>query len=335
MGSVVSFVALLLLAAQPAIAHAASSASSGQASTAAGQTYPVRPIRLIVPYPAGGPTDFVGRTVGQKLSQYLGQQVVVDNRPGAGTVIGSELVARAAPDGYTLLFGTGGGTFLAPLMLPKVPYDPHRDFEPVAMLVMSPQVLVVHPSVPANSVGELIALAKAKPGVLNFASVGTGTSPHLGGELFQSLTGTKIVHVPYKGTAPAMTDLISGQVQMMFTSMPTVLAHVKSGKLRLLGTGGTKRSAAIGDTPPIAETVPGFELVTWYGVFAPVRTPEAIVKRLNAEIAKVLADPESRERMTAQGLEPTPMTPDQVRRYTQEETKRWTRLIKAAGISSP
>jgi tripartite-type tricarboxylate transporter receptor subunit TctC len=335
MGSVLSFVALLLLAAQPAIAHAASSASSGQASTAAGQTYPVRPIRLIVPYPAGGPTDFVGRTVGQKLSQYLGQQVVVDNRPGAGTVIGSELVARAAPDGYTLLFGTGGGTFLAPLMLPKVPYDPHRDFEPVAMLVMSPQVLVVHPSVPANSVGELIALAKAKPGVLNFASVGTGTSPHLGGELFQSLTGTKIVHVPYKGTAPAMTDLISGQVQMMFTSMPTVLAHVKSGKLRLLGTGGTKRSAAIGDTPPIAETVPGFELVTWYGVFAPVRTPEAIVKRLNAEIAKVLADPESRERMTAQGLEPTPMTPDQVRRYTQEETKRWTRLIKAAGISSP
>jgi tripartite-type tricarboxylate transporter receptor subunit TctC len=335
MGSVLSFVALLLLAAQPAIAHAASSASPGQASTAAGQTYPVRPIRLIVPYPAGGPTDFVGRTVGQKLSQYLGQQVVVDNRPGAGTVIGSELVARAAPDGYTLLFGTGGGTFLAPLMLPKVPYDPHRDFEPVAMLVMSPQVLVVHPSVPANSVGELIALAKAKPGVLNFASVGTGTSPHLGGELFQSLTGTKIVHVPYKGTAPAMTDLISGQVQMMFTSMPTVLAHVKSGKLRLLGTGGTKRSAAIGDTPPIAETVPGFELVTWYGVFAPVRTPEAIVKRLNAEIAKVLADPESRERMTAQGLEPTPMTPDQVRRYTQEETKRWTRLIKAAGISSP
>jgi len=335
MWSVLSFVALLLLAAQPAIAHAASSASPGQASTAAGQTYPVRPIRLIVPYPAGGPTDFVGRTVGQKLSQYLGQQVVVDNRPGAGTVIGSELVARAAPDGYTLLFGTGGGTFLAPLMLPKVPYDPHRDFEPVAMLVMSPQVLVVHPSVPANSVGELIALAKAKPGVLNFASVGTGTSPHLGGELFQSLTGTKIVHVPYKGTAPAMTDLISGQVQMMFTSMPTVLAHVKSGKLRLLGTGGTKRSAAIGDTPPIAETVPGFELVTWYGVFAPVRTPEAIVKRLNAEIAKVLADPESRERMTAQGLEPTPMTPDQVRRYTQEETKRWTRLIKAAGISSP
>jgi tripartite-type tricarboxylate transporter receptor subunit TctC len=302
------------------------------AVTAIAQSYPVRPIRLIVPYPAGGPTDFVGRTVGQKLSQFLGQQVVVDNRPGAGTIIGSELVARAAPDGYTLLFGTGGGTFLAPLMLPKVPYDPHRDFEPVAMLVMSPQVLVVHPSVPANSVSELIALAKAKPGVLNFASVGNGTSPHLGGELFQSLTGTKIVHVPYKGTAPAMTDLISGQVQMMFTSMPTVLAHVKSGKLRLLGTGGRKRSAAIGDTPPIGETVPGFELITWYGVFAPARTPESIIRRLNTEIGKVLADPASRDPMTAQGLEPTTMTPEEVRRHTQEETKRWTRLIKAAGI---
>ena len=316
MRSVLVFVALSLIAAEAAIA----------------QAYPVRPIRLVVPYPAGGPTDFVGRTVGQKLSQFLGQQVVVDNRPGAGTIIGSELVARGAPDGYTLLFGTGGGTFLAPLMLPKVPYDPHRDFEPVAMLVMSPQVLVVHPSVPAQSVSELVALAKAKPGVLNFASVGTGTSPHLGGELFQSLTKTKIVHVPYKGTAPAMTDLISGQVQMMFTSMPTVLAHVKSGKLRLLGTGGTKRSAAIADTPPIAETVPGFELITWYGVFAPASTPAAIIQRLNAEIAKALADPESRERMMSQGLEPTPMTPEEVRRYTQEETKRWTRLIKAAGI---
>jgi tripartite-type tricarboxylate transporter receptor subunit TctC len=299
---------------------------------AGAQSYPVRPIRLIVPYPAGGPTDFVGRTVGQKLSQLLGQQVVVDNRPGAGTIIGSELVARAAPDGYTLLFGTGGGTFLAPLILPNVPYEPLRDFAPVAMLVQSPQVLVVHPSVPATNVKELVALAKAKPGALNFASVGTGTSPHLGGELLQSLTGTKIVHVPYKGTAPAMTDLIAGQVQLMFSSMPTVLAHVKAGRLRLLGTGGTRRSAVIPDTPPIAETVPGFELVTWYGIFAPTRTPDSIVKRLNAEIAKVLVDPESRDRMAAQGLEPTIMTPDELRRYTQQDVSRWSRLIKSANI---
>jgi tripartite-type tricarboxylate transporter receptor subunit TctC len=304
------------------------------AHAAAAQSYPVRPIRLIVPYPAGGPTDFVGRTVGQKLSQFLGQQVVVDNRPGAGTIIGSELVARAAPDGYTILFGTGGGTFLAPLILPNVPYDPLRDFSPVTMLVQSPQVLVTHPSVAARSIAELIALAKAKPGALNFASVGTGTSPHLGGELFQALTGTKIVHVPYKGTAPALTDLISGQVQMMFSSMPTVLAHVKAGRLRLLGTGGTKRSAVIPDTPSISEVVPGFELITWYGIFAPARTPPAIVRRLNTEIVKVLNDPESRDRLTAQGLEPAPMTPEELKRYTEQDTSRWARLIKAAGIKS-
>jgi tripartite-type tricarboxylate transporter receptor subunit TctC len=217
-------------------------------------------------------------------------------------------------------------------MLPKVPYDPHRDFAPVAMLVQSPQVLVVHPSVAAKSVGELIALAKAKPGVLNFASVGTGTSPHLGGELFQALTGAKLVHVPYKGTAPAMTDLISGQVQVMFTSMPTVLAHVKAGRLRLLGTGGNKRSAVIPDTPPIGETVLGFELITWYGVFAPARTPAAIVKRLNADIGQVLNDPESRERLGGQGLEPVVMTPEELKRYTTRDSERWAKLIRSAGI---
>ena len=304
------------------------------AQSLAAQSYPNRPIRLVIPYPPGGPTDFVGRIVGQKISQSLGQQVVVDNRPGAATVIATELVARAAPDGYTLLFGTGGGTFLAPLMLPKVPYDPHKDFDPVSMLVQSPQVLVVHPSVAANSVKELIALAKAKPGTFNFASVGTGTSPHLGGELFQSLAGIKIQHIPYKGTAPAMTDLISGQVHMMFTSMPTVLAHVKGGRLKLLGTGGTKRSAAIPDTPLVSDTLPGFELITWYGIFVPVRTPEAVINRLNAEIVKALADPESRERMSSQGLEPHPMTPAELRRYTQQDSSRWARLIKAAGIKS-
>ena len=304
------------------------------AQALAAQPYPARPIRLVVPYPPGGPTDFVGRIVGQKLSQSLGQQVVVDNRPGAGTIIGSELVARAAPDGYTLLFGTGGGTFLAPLMLPNVPYDPHRDFAPVSMLVQSPQVLVVHPSVAAHSVSELIALAGAKPGTLNFASVGTGTSPHLDGELFRSLAGIKLVHVPYKGTAPAMTDLISGQVHIMFTSMPTVLAHVKGGRLRLLGTGGSKRSAVIPETPPIAETLPGFELVTWYGIFAPARTPDAIVRRLNADIVKTLADPESRDRLAAQGLETMPTTPEELKRYTQQDSNRWARLIKAAGIKT-
>ena len=304
------------------------------ATAAFAQSYPARPIRLVIPYPAGGPTDFVGRLVGQKLSTLVGQQVVVDNRPGAGTIIGSELIARAAPDGYSLLFGTGGGTFLAPLMLPKVPYDPQKDFEPVAMLVQSPQVLVVHPSVPANSVRELVALAKAKPGSLNFASVGTGTSPHLGGELLKSLTATNIVHVPYKGTAPAMTDLIAGQVHLMFSSMPTVLAHVKAGRLRLIGTGGTKRSAVIPDTPVIAEAVPGFELITWYGIFAPARTPAAIVKRLNGEIEKALRDSDTREKLEAQGLEPTIMSPEELRRYTEQDVSRWAKLIKSAGIKT-
>jgi len=301
---------------------------------AAHAQYPSRPIRLVVPYPPGGPTDFVGRAVAAKLTELLGQQIVVDNRPGAATVIGSDLVARAAPDGYNLLFGTGGGTFLAPLILPKVPYNPQKDFAPVAMLVMSPQVLVVHPSVGANSVKELIAVAKAKPGQLNYSSVGTGTAPHLGGELFKSLAGVDIVHVPYKGTAPAMTDLIAGRVQLAFSSIPTVLAHVQAGRLKMLGTGGTKRSPALPDIPPIADTLPGFELVTWYGVFAPAGTPAAIVNRLNGEIAKVLKDGDIQKRFGDQGLEPIVMTPQELRRYTETETSRWTRLIKAANIKA-
>jgi tripartite-type tricarboxylate transporter receptor subunit TctC len=301
---------------------------------AAHAQYPTRPIRLVVPYPPGGPTDFVGRAVSVKLTELLGQQIVVDNRPGAGTVIGSDLVARAAPDGYNLLFGTGGGTFLAPLILPKVPYNPQKDFAPVAMLVMSPQVLVVHPSVDANSVRELIAVAKARPGQLNYSSVGTGTSPHLGGELFMSLAGVDIVHVPYKGTAPAMIDLVAGRVQLAFSSIPTVLTHVQAGRLKMLGTGGAKRSPALPGIPPVADTVPGFELVTWYAIFAPAGTPAAIVNRLNGEIAKVLKDADIQKRFGEQGLETTLMTPQELKRYTESDVSRWTRLIKAANIKA-
>lgn len=301
---------------------------------AAAQGYPNRPIRFVVPYPPGGPTDFVARAVAAKLSELLGQQMVVDNRPGAGTVIASELIARSAPDGYNLLFGTGGGTYLAPLILPKVPYDPQRDFVPVAMLVMSPQVLVVHPGVGANSVKELISIARAKPGQLNFSSVGTGTSPHLGGELFKSLAGVDIVHVPYKGTAPSMTDLIAGRVQMAWSSIPTVLAHVQAGRLKMLGTGAAKRSAALPDTPPIADTLPGYELVTWYAILAPAGTPAAIVNRLNAETAKVLKDADIRKRFVEQGLEPTVMNPQELKRYAEADVSRWARLIKAANIKA-
>lgn len=307
---------------------------AGLAQVAAAQSYPTKPVRLVVPYPPGGPTDFVGRAVAAKLTELLGQQMVVDNRPGAGTVIASEMIARAAPDGYNLLFGTGGGTFLAPLILPKVPYDPQKDYASVAMLVMSPQVLVVHPSVGANSVKELIAVAKAKAGQLNFSSVGTGTSPHLGGELFKSLAGVDIVHVPYKGTAAGMTDLIAGRVQLAFSSIPTVLTHVQGGRLRMLGTGGTKRSPALPDTPPIADTLPGFELVTWYALFAPAGTPAAIVNRLNTETAKVLKDADIQKRFGEQGLETTIMTPQELKRYTENDVSRWSRLIKAANIKA-
>jgi len=303
-------------------------------SAAAQAQYPTKPVRLVVPYPPGGPTDFVGRAVAAKLTELLGQQMVVDNRPGAGTVIASEMIARAAPDGYNLLFGTGGGTFLAPLILPKVPYEPQKDYAPVAMLVMSPQVLVVHPSTGANSVKELIAVAKSKPGQFNFSSVGTGTSPHLGGELFKSLAGVDIVHVPYKGTAPSMTDLIAGRVQLAFSSIPTVLTHVQAGRLRMLGTGGTKRSPALPDIAPIAESLPGFELVTWYALFAPAGTPAAIVNRLNTETAKVLKDADIQKRFGEQGLETTIMTPQELKRYTENDVSRWSRLIKAANIKA-
>ncbi len=316
------------------LAGLAATMLAGAVGGASAQSYPARPVRWVVPYPPGGPTDFVARAIAAKLAESLGQQVVVDNRPGAGTVIASELVARAAADGYTLLFGTGGGTHLAPLILPKVPYDPLRDFAPVAMLVMSPQVLVVHPSVGANSVKELVAIAKSKPGQLNFSSVGTGTSPHLGGELFKSLTGTDIVHVPYKGTAPSMTDLIAGRVQLAFSSIPTVLAHVQAGRLKMLGTGGLKRSPALPDIPPVADTVPGFELVTWYAVFAPAGTPAAAVNRVNAETARALRDADVQKRFGEQGLETTIMTPQELKRYTETDVNRWARLIKAAGIKA-
>lgn len=301
---------------------------------AAQAQYPVRPIRLVIPYPPGGPTDFVGRAVAAKLTELLGQQMVVDNRPGAGTVIASEMIARSAPDGYNLLFATGGGTYLAPLILPKVPYDPQKDYAPVAMLVISPQVLVVHPSVGANSVKELIAVAKAKPGLLNFSSVGTGTSPHLGGELFKALANVDIVHVPYKGTAPSMTDLMAGRVQLAFSSIPTVLAHVQAGRLRMLGIGGDKRSPALPTVPTIAETLPGFQLVTWYAIVAPTGTPAAIVNRLNAETAMVLKEPEMQKRFSEQGLEPTIMTPQELKQFAENDVARWTKLIKAANIKA-
>jgi tripartite-type tricarboxylate transporter receptor subunit TctC len=303
------------------------------AAAAAAQSYPTRPIRLIVPYPAGGPTDFVGRTVAQKMSESLGQQVVVDNRPGAAAMIGHDLGARATPDGYTLLFATGGGMVIAPLVAPKPLYDAAKDFAAVSMLVISPQILVAHPSFPANNVKELIAAAKAKPGVYNFASVGAGSPNHLGSELIKTMAGIDIVHVPYKGTAPAITDLVAGHTQFMFNSMPSVLGLVKAGKLKILATGGTKRSPVIPDVPTVAETLPGFEVVTWYGIAGPAKLPGEIVARLNKEIVRIIALPDVQKRFMEQGLEPRSSTPEEFQAYMQREVEKWQQVAKRAGVA--
>jgi len=322
----------LLTMRRPALAALAATLALGATAVAA-QNYPTKPIRFIVTYPPGGPTDFVARAVGQKIADAWGQQVVIDNRGGAAGIIGSELAARSAPDGYTIILATGAGMVIAPLVVAKVPYDPLRDFTHISMVTVSPQVIVAHPSVTANTVKELIALAKAKPGVINFASVGTGSPNHLGGELLKSMAQIDIVHVPYKGTSPAMTDLIAGQVQIMFSSMPTVLAHVKSGRLKLIATGGLKRTPAIADTPTVAETLPGFEVVTWYGISGPAKIPRPIVDRLNAEIVRAVAAPDLRDRFVAQGLEPQTSSPDDMREYMRREIEKWKRIAKLAGIN--
>ena len=304
------------------------------AAAAQAQGYPNRPVRLIVPYPPGGPTDFVGRTMAQRLTEPLGQHVVVDNRPGAAAMIGTDLGAKAAPDGYTLTFGTGGGMVIAPLVAPKPLYNTTKDFAPVGLLVISPQIIVAHPGFAPNTVKELIAAAKAKPGAYNFASVGVGRPNHLGGELIKVMANVDIVHLPYKGTSPAMTDLIAGQTQFMFSSMPSVLGLVKAGKLKIIATGGMKRSPVIPDVPAVAETIPGFEVVTWYGIAAPAKTPREIVQKLNQEIVRVVAVPDVQKRFMEQGLEPRSSTPEEFGDFMRREVEKWTSVAKRAGVTS-
>ena len=295
---------------------------------AAAQSYPVKPIRLIIPFTPGGPTDFVGRAVGQKLTEAWGQQVIVENRPGAGTLVGLEIAARSLADGYTLLLGTSAGFSVNPALGSKLPYDPERDFTPISLLVINPQILVVHPSLPVRSVKELVALAKSKPGQINYASPGNGTPNHLGMELLKSMTGINMVHVPYKGTVPAVTDILAGHVSLMFNSMPTVLPQTKSGRLRGIAVGGAKRSPAAPDIPTVAESgLPGFECVTWYGLFAPAATPRDVVGKLNAQVVKILAEPEMAQRLASQGVEPSGGTPEQLAQYRRAEFERWRKLI--------
>ena len=297
------------------------------------QGFPLRPVRLVVTYTAGGPADIAARALAQKLAEFWGQQVVVDNRAGAGGIIGTELVAHAAPDGYTLLHGTAAGLIINPLLAKKLPYDTQRDFAPVSMVVIVPQLLVVHPAVPVSTLTELIALAKARPGRLNYASVGVGSPNHLGMELLKSMSGVDMVHVPYKGATPAMADLIAGQVQVAFNGMASVLPQIATGKLKAIAVGSARRSAAAPGVPTVAEAgLPGFEYVAWNGTFAPSATPAAQVERISGAIRKALAAPDVVQRLAGLGSEPNPSTPAEFSAYLREDHLRWSRVVKASGI---
>ena len=300
---------------------------------AGAQEYPTKPIRLVITYPPGGNTDLVGRALALKLGEFMGQQVVVDNRGGAGGVLGSMITAQSAPDGYTIMLGTSAGMVINPLLSRKLTYDPVRDFAPVSMVVIVPQLLVINPQLPVKNVRELIAFAKAKPGYLNAGSSGVGTPNHFGTELLKWLAGVDIVHVPYKGGAPALTDLLGGQIQMAFSSVPAVLPHIKAGRLVALGVGSAKRSPALPNIPTIAEAgVPGYEYTTWYGIFAPAKTPRTLIARLNAEIVKAMETPDIKDRFTALGGDPDPGTPEELRAYMANESAKWAKIIKAANI---
>lgn len=302
---------------------------------AAQSAYPTKPIRLICPFPPGGTTDVVARLVAQKLTEAWGQQVVVDNRPGAGGVIGTELAAQAPADGYTALLGSITTHAVNPALYKKLKFDPVKDFTPVSLVVSSPQLLAVHPSVPAQSVKELIGLAKAKPGQLNYASAGSGTSPHLTFELFRSLAGIDVVHVPYKGTGPAITDLIAGQTQMMITGVVALMPHVKSNRLRAVGVTSAKRVNALPQVPTIAESgVRGFDVSSWFGVFLPAQAPRAVVTKMNAEIARIVSDPDVRQKLIDQGADPASTTPEEFAAYVKSERARWGEVVRKTGAQA-
>jgi tripartite-type tricarboxylate transporter receptor subunit TctC len=307
--------------------------ASGVAFPAHAQQYPVKPIRLIVPYPPGGTTDIVAREVTNKMGEGLGTQFIIDNRPGAGTFIGLTAGAKSPPDGYTLTFGTSAGLAVNPALGVKMPFDPQKDFVPIGVITFSPFFLVVHPSLPVQNIKDLVALAKAHPGKLNFASPGVGTPNHLGIELLQVMAGVKFVHVPYKGGAPALVDLVAGQVQLFWSSTPQIVSFLKTGRLRIIAAGTQTPSRIAPQYRPVAETYPGYDCNTWYGMLAPAGTAPAIVTRLNAELNRVLTDPAMTQRLLDQGVEPMPGPPAQLRDRIVSETERWRGVIKKAGIT--
>jgi len=314
-------IALLVSAALAAVVPLAASA----------QAYPAKPVRVIVGFTPGGGVDINARILAPKLTEYFGQQVIVENRPGAGTNIANELVARSAPDGYTLLINTAAVAINMSLYK-KVPFDTLRDFAAVSMFSMSPNILVVHASVPARNVKELIALAKAKPGVLNFSSAGSGTTQHLSGELFKVRTKTNIVHIPFKGSAPSMTALISGEVDLSFANIPAIFNHVKSGRLRPLANLGPKRSAQLPDVPTMKESgVEGVEVVVWYGVLAPSATPAPVINTLAEAIIKATRAPDVRKRLIDQGAEPVGNKPEEFSKQLRDEVAKWAEVVKVSG----
>jgi tripartite-type tricarboxylate transporter receptor subunit TctC len=295
------------------------------------QSWPAKPVRLVVPFSSGGTTDIVARLYAQRLTEALGTQFIVDNRAGAGGTIGTEAGARSAPDGYTFVFGSTSSTAVSPGLYPKLSFDILRDFVPVAQVASASIVLAAHPSLPARNVKELVALAKARPGEIVFASSGNGSSLHLCAEYLKHLAKINMLHVPYKGVGPALPDLLAGHVQLLFSDMPPFVPYIKSGKLRALGVTTAKRSPLLPDIPAIAESVPGYDLAGWYGFLAPAGTPGAIVNRLHAEIQKLMTSPQMKERYVALALEPVERSPQQFGDYMKSELAKWGNIIQVSG----
>jgi tripartite-type tricarboxylate transporter receptor subunit TctC len=303
----------------------------GPPPPASAQAFPAKPIRMVVPFAPGGPVDMIARVVSPRLAEALGQTVVVDNRAGGGSTIGTELVVRSPGDGYTVLL-TSSSIAINPSMYPQITFDPVRDLVPVTWIAASPLVLVVHPVLPVKTVSDLVRLARKRDGEVVYASSGSGSAPHLAGELFASMVGVKLVHVPYKGAGPANADLLGGHVQVMFNNMLNAVPNVQSGKLRALGVTSVRRSPALPDTPPIAEAgVPGYEATTWYAYFAPGGTPRALVDRHHREMAAVLRQREVQGRLSAQGVDPLGSGPDELARHLEIEIRKWAKVVKSSG----
>ena len=315
-----------------ALAFCVAALATALPGLATAQPYPAKPIKIVVPFAVGGIADTFARVIGQKLTDAWGQPVVVENKGGAGGNIGADLVAKSPPDGYALVMGNIGTHAVNPYLVKNMPFDPFRDFVPVAHVLDAEGLLVVNPAVNAKTVADIVMLAKAEPGKLSYASAGMGTTSHLAGELFKSMAKVDVVHVPYKGNAPAITDLLGGQTQMIFATMPTVLPQVKAGRLRAVAVIGTERAPALPDVPTVAETLPGFAVSNWIGLFAPAGTPPEIVARLNAEVQKIMQQPDVQKRLETEGARFVPTTPQSFAAFQKAEAEKWAKAIREAGI---